>query len=572
MRGPGPGKGLIEGAVSLCACFDIVSWSRRVTAADREALQHDLNLALRLAAVSAVPAAGPLPTEYSGDGALMVFPPGIVEGAVIGTLVGSLVESLHRRNQQAPSGGRMRVRAGLARGIVRTGDLGWSSDAVVQVARLVDSDEVRQAVNRYPEADLALIVAGSLYQDVFRQGLTGLDQDAFWPAYARRKTFESQAFLYVSDRSTTLESEDTPEPPSADGFQVAAPLPVFVPGWTAGTGAAAPDETITEEQVRATLRLWRDGRDAPLTPEIIRVGFSEIDAMVTEAGRLISERRYRSALEHLDLSMSVVPHVTGLAVSAARLLLATGRFNALCRELLDDLLGQDSHDARTLVEPLMLRAEAWFADRNYAGAANDLEQALSVIPAQDGTWALAMLRLGDCREILGGLDAAEAVWREVVKVRPLNPDVGLRLGYLELKRRRELDAKVHLARALTVLRRSPASAMATDTRVLEHALLMGLYTARRDFGAISEARAYLQQAHEVDPGNCFTLVEMAIDQDRQGATGMARWHAGRAMYRAFEDPNGNLALDRLRDHNLLDQRKYGIAMNDWRRTQGQALT
>ncbi len=128
-----------------------------------------------------------------------------------------------------------------------------------------------------------------------------------------------------------------------------------------------------------------------------------------------------------------------------------------------------------------------------------------------------------------------------------------------------MSARDHLDRALTVVRRDPSSAMALNSAALEHALLMGLYTAHRDLGALDEARSCLQQAYQVNPENAFTLTEMAIDAHVRGEA-RGPLYAGWAVLRAVRDANGNLALDRLRENGLLPEKRYRLALSDWERT------
>src|ERR1700683_3246237 len=105
----------MEGALSasppairrLCLAVDIVGYSGR-----SRSEQIDVQTRLLWTMVQACGAAGINPArcdrQDSGDGQILVLPPGIDEAKVIPDLLGGLLTALHRVNNPIGPGGRIR--------------------------------------------------------------------------------------------------------------------------------------------------------------------------------------------------------------------------------------------------------------------------------------------------------------------------------------------------------------------------------------------------------------------------------------------------------------------------------
>jgi hypothetical protein len=185
----------------LCLAVDVESYSRRVRAE-----QLDLQTRLLWCMAQACRVAGLRPDECarqdSGDGQLLILPAGVNEAQVIPGLVTGLLTALRRVNHPVGSGGRMRLRIALGQGAVQDGPTGFIGPAVVEVCRILDSDELRAALAAEPELDATVIVTADLYRDIFAQGIGGLPAGSFRPVDISKeaKGFAAQAWISVPGR------------------------------------------------------------------------------------------------------------------------------------------------------------------------------------------------------------------------------------------------------------------------------------------------------------------------------------------------------------------------------------
>ncbi|MFD1274506.1 hypothetical protein ACFQ51_31705 [Streptomyces kaempferi] len=85
----------------------------------------------------------------------------------------------------------------LHEGVVYRADHGYVGDAVVEAFRMCDASPVRDALRRNPAADLVLVAADRLYQDVLRHGHHGIPGDSFVRHLLRVKLFEAHGWVLV---------------------------------------------------------------------------------------------------------------------------------------------------------------------------------------------------------------------------------------------------------------------------------------------------------------------------------------------------------------------------------------
>ncbi len=137
--------------------------------------------------------------QDSGDGQLLILPPGINEGSVLPNTVLGLLSALHRVNHPAGEGGRVRLRVSIGQGAVAVGATGFAAAAVVTVSRLLDAQVLRDALKANDASDAAFIVMVDLYDDLFAQGRGGLPARGFRRVRvsAPRKGFAADAWLQV---------------------------------------------------------------------------------------------------------------------------------------------------------------------------------------------------------------------------------------------------------------------------------------------------------------------------------------------------------------------------------------
>ncbi|MFG3707081.1 hypothetical protein ACGF7U_20485 [Micromonospora sp. NPDC047670] len=137
--------------------------------------------------------------QQGGDGELAILPQGTSERAVVTRLTPTVDRLLREHNRGLSPEARIRLRIGVHEGLVHLdGANGYPGDAVVTVCRLVDSPQLKAALQQFPGAAVALIVSDRIYQDIVRQ-YHDLRPEHFRRVAARlpEKSFEAVAWIYV---------------------------------------------------------------------------------------------------------------------------------------------------------------------------------------------------------------------------------------------------------------------------------------------------------------------------------------------------------------------------------------
>jgi hypothetical protein len=141
---------------------DIESYSSRTMPQ-----QVDLQNRLHWTVYQALKVAGIHPAhadlQVSGDGVIIILPPGVDERRVYSGLVNGLLSALDKVNAHPGPAGRMRMRAALGQGSIQNGPTGFASHAVIVICRLLDSGELHQALHETEAANAAFIVTDDLY-------------------------------------------------------------------------------------------------------------------------------------------------------------------------------------------------------------------------------------------------------------------------------------------------------------------------------------------------------------------------------------------------------------------------
>ncbi len=223
----------------LCLMVDVESYSRQTNQrqfAIQGSLAEILAGALRRAGVRP----GQCERQEQGDGFLLLLPSGVDEGRTIPGLINGFAEGLATANQDEPE--RIRLRAALTQGAVRRAATGYVANAIVTAARLVSSAELRQALARYPDRDLALAVTSDLYDDVVADGFTPTADTDLLRAHVRLPDKGFSADVRILVPVSPAVGTAHPRPRRGSVFSVAGvALPVI------GLGGAAihpfsPDE------------------------------------------------------------------------------------------------------------------------------------------------------------------------------------------------------------------------------------------------------------------------------------------------------------------------------------------
>lgn len=162
---------------------------------EQRAVQATLHRALNNAANMAGLDRGAWLRQVGGDGELSVLPPETDPVRLVAVFPERLVEVLAEANASRHPAPRIRVRVAIHHGTLASGCLGPVGRAPITVSRLLDSGSLRRELARRTEADLALIVSDSLYNDVIETQLGGLQPAAFRRVVVRAKNRSYPAYI-----------------------------------------------------------------------------------------------------------------------------------------------------------------------------------------------------------------------------------------------------------------------------------------------------------------------------------------------------------------------------------------
>ena len=177
----------------LCFAVDIESFSGRIQPQQLDLMRRLLWI-MTVACENAGVSASRCERQDSGDGQILVLPPGVDESTVLPGFVLGLLTALKQVNETPGSGGRLRLRVSLGQGNVQMADTGLASHAVATVCRLLDSADLRAALAGEQAADAAFVVTDDLYADLVMKGYGGLPADAF-----RKIHVETPAKQFAAD-------------------------------------------------------------------------------------------------------------------------------------------------------------------------------------------------------------------------------------------------------------------------------------------------------------------------------------------------------------------------------------
>jgi hypothetical protein len=189
----------------LCLAVDVEGYSKRLMP-DQYDLQNRLLFTMSQGCLAAGVKPGRCDRQNSGDGQILVFPPGIDEKTVMPRLILGLLTALHRVNEPTGPCGRVRLRISLGEGAVQTAPNGFVSKAVESVCRVLDSDQLRKTLAGRPSAEAAVAVSDGLYQDKVAQGWGGLPAADFQRALVSvpKKNFSTYAWIHAPDGALWL--------------------------------------------------------------------------------------------------------------------------------------------------------------------------------------------------------------------------------------------------------------------------------------------------------------------------------------------------------------------------------
>ncbi|MFI7609537.1 hypothetical protein ACIBTV_31095 [Micromonospora sp. NPDC049366] len=160
--------------------------------------------------------------QPTGDGELALFPPGISEPRIIADLVPAMDRVLHDHNRYVAPRAEVRLRVAIHQGLITTTANGYAGSAVVTAARLVDADPLKDALKRFPQAAVVVIVSSTIFREVVSQSYSGIRKERYGRVEVRVKSFAEDAWIFVPDEDFNLTgppsslARDTPPPGSPD--------------------------------------------------------------------------------------------------------------------------------------------------------------------------------------------------------------------------------------------------------------------------------------------------------------------------------------------------------------------
>jgi hypothetical protein len=141
--------------------------------------------------------------QPSGDGELSVILDEECEPRVVDPFVRHLNALLAQHNQGLDEQRRLRMRVAIHHGMYSPAANGLAGKAVVELARMLDSQPLRAALGADPVANLALMVSQRVFEDIVEYGLTSYAVDDFTQVDVRQKEFAQRTWLHVPRTSAS---------------------------------------------------------------------------------------------------------------------------------------------------------------------------------------------------------------------------------------------------------------------------------------------------------------------------------------------------------------------------------
>ena len=165
--------------------------------------------------------------QNSGDGMMVVLPASVPSHIALPKLLGGWLAVLADDNAAHPED-RIRVRLSIGSGLFTAAATGFAGLAIIEIGRVLDSQELRRAVAEHPDVDVVAGIGDRLYQDVVASGYPDLEPDDFQPLHVTVKSYRGRVWLWTGglSRPPASESKRPASPPaSRDVFVIHGPGP-----------------------------------------------------------------------------------------------------------------------------------------------------------------------------------------------------------------------------------------------------------------------------------------------------------------------------------------------------------
>jgi hypothetical protein len=144
--------------------------------------------------------------QAAGDGEFVVLPEGVHEPRIIGPLLTALAGRLREYNRSRTDESRVRLRVAIHNGLIHLdGPTGYPGLGAVLVARLLNSQDLREVLRQRPNVNLVAIVSREVYADVVLNRYEGLRPELFCPVRVEEpgKNFAADAWIYAPEEDLT---------------------------------------------------------------------------------------------------------------------------------------------------------------------------------------------------------------------------------------------------------------------------------------------------------------------------------------------------------------------------------
>jgi hypothetical protein len=149
--------------------------------------------------------------EDRGDGALIIFSPGIPAQPIIDPFLDRLRGLIRWHNRMSCQAARMQLRVAANIGPVYRDDHGFGGGDVTLLFRMLDARPLRRALSE-SGAELAFIVSDYMYDSLVRHHLSLVDPALFRSLKTQVKRTRVNAWIY-------LPGQAPPRPPARQGRQ-----------------------------------------------------------------------------------------------------------------------------------------------------------------------------------------------------------------------------------------------------------------------------------------------------------------------------------------------------------------
>jgi len=136
-------------------------------------------------------------TQVGGDSVLAVLPEGASEPHLVDTFMRHLDAGLREFNHGRLPGSRLRLRVAVHFGTASPAANGFEGRAPVEIGRMLDSAALRSALDAAPDADMALAVSSTVFNDVVREAYTTIRAQEFREVRVAEKEFAGRVWIRV---------------------------------------------------------------------------------------------------------------------------------------------------------------------------------------------------------------------------------------------------------------------------------------------------------------------------------------------------------------------------------------